>query len=242
MIREALQYIVNLGEAKLITSNSGRQFSDKQVHEIKTPRINGFETYTLTSIIDYITKDPDGLCSDDPLVIHIKSPDRVLLQTANRFAENYRDTLIEANCLLPSIQFGRYLDVESFIIQMQSKFVKTDMTDLLLRIVGNVKEEQVRTTSDDGVSQQVVAKTGIAKVENILVPNPVLLKPFRTFIEVNQPESMFVFRMQNGPEMAIFEADGGAWRNEAISNIRKFFEMCPDIEVLLDTKQVVILS
>lgn len=242
MIKEALQYIVGLGDAKLLVSDSGRQFSDKQIHEIKTPRIDGFDTSTLTSIVDYIVKNPDELSTEEPFIIHIQSHEKVVLQTSIRIAEHYRDTLIRAESDLPSITFGRYLDVESFIIQMQSKFVKTEMTDLLNRIVGNIKEEQVRTTSDDGVSQQVTAKTGIAKVENVVVPNPVYLKPFRTFIEVDQPESLFIFRMQNGPQMAIFEADGGAWRNEAIMNIRNFFEECPQLKELIESNQVVILS
>ena len=56
----------------------------------------------------------------------------------------------------------------------------------------------------------------------MVVPNPVLLKPYRTFIEVQQPESAFIFRMQDGPRAALFEADGGAWRIEAMENIRAY--------------------
>ncbi|GET15220.1 hypothetical protein SN4111_14820 [Ligilactobacillus agilis] len=60
--------------------------------------------------------------------------------------------------------------------------------------------------------------------ENIQDPNPVLLAPYRTFIEVKQPENKFIFRMKDGPRGAIFEADGGAWRNQAILNIKTFLE------------------
>ena len=49
---------------------------------------------------------------------------------------------------------------------------------------------------------------------DVKVPNPVTLRPFRTFIEVEQPESKFIFRMREGGRCAIFEADGahGSWR------------------------------
>ena len=30
--------------------------------------------------------------------------------------------------------------------------------------------------------------------------------------------------MQSGPTCALFEADGGAWRNEAMLNIKKYLE------------------
>jgi len=77
---------------------------------------------------------------------------------------------------------------------------------------------------DDGVTQAVEAKTGIARVENVTVPNPVTLRPYRTFLDVaEQPKCLFVFRMRQadkGPECALFEADSGLWKLEAIRQIK----------------------
>ena len=56
------------------------------------------------------------------------------------------------------------------------------------------------------------------------VPNPVALVPFRTFIEVEQPESKFVFRVKDGPQMGLFEADGGEWRLAAMLRIKEYLE------------------
>ena len=60
------------------------------------------------------------------------------------------------------------------------------------------------------------------------MPNPVTLCPFRTFVEVKQPESRFVFRMRQsegrGVECAVFEADGGAWKNAAMSNVKEYLK------------------
>jgi len=79
---------------------------------------------------------------------------------------------------------------------------------------------------DNGYTQVVTAKTGIARVGNVEVPNPVTLRPYRTFLEVeNQPAGLFVFRMrrsENRIECAIFEADAGLWKLEAIKEIRKW--------------------
>ncbi len=45
---------------------------------------------------------------------------------------------------------------------------------------------------------------------------------------MDQPESAFVFRMRDdgrdGVQCAIFEADGGAWKNEAMENIRAYLQ------------------
>ena len=76
----------------------------------------------------------------------------------------------------------------------------------------------------------------MAKVADVVVPNPVTLAPYRTFLEVEQPASKFIFRIKEGGQLALFEADGGAWQHEAILNIKNYL-----IEQLKDNN-VIILS
>ena len=61
-----------------------------------------------------------------------------------------------------------------------------------------------------------------------LVPSPCVLRPYRTFVEVQQPASRFIFRLEQGREQtvnaAIIEADGGAWKLEAVKNIVTYLE------------------
>ena len=127
-------------------------------------------------------------------------------------------------------------DVETFIINMQTAFVPSEVVDGVLRIVGNLKEESSAQTMDDGVSQSVTAKAGIAKVENVKLPNPITQAPYRTFLEVQQPESKFVIRIrkgQAGPSCALFEADGGAWELEAVLRIKEWLQKeLPKISVI----------
>ena len=87
-----------------------------------------------------------------------------------------------------------------------------------------MREVAEGVTLDDGVTQAVTVKKGIAAVENVTLPNPVTLRPYRTFTEVEQPASQFVFRAAEGPEFMLVEADGGAWKHEAMQNIKKFME------------------
>ena len=59
------------------------------------------------------------------------------------------------------------------------------------------------------------------------VPNPVTLKPYRTFLEVDQPASDFIFRMKEysgSIGCALFEADGGAWKMEAMQNMEAYLQ------------------
>ena len=116
-------------------------------------------------------------------------------------------------------------------------FLATEPQRQLLSIVGNLKDSNTTKFKDDGVTQEVTVKAGIARVEEVDLPNPVLLQPYRTFLEIDQPESAFVFRLKTGPagapECALFEADGGAWRLAAIGRIRDWIkEMVPEVAII----------
>ena len=94
-------------------------------------------------------------------------------------------------------------------------------------LVGNIRMENEAQTADDGMSQRVTVKDGVSTVREAIVKNPFVLYPFRTFEEVDQPASPFVLRIrknQGGPEAALFEADGGVWRNEAVKRIGAYLE------------------
>ena len=107
---------------------------------------------------------------------------------------------------------------------LQSAFVDDEDKAKLLKYTALITDDTVKNFGDDGISQKVTVKTGVASVSDAVVPNPVTLAPFRTFPEVIQPESKFIFRMKEGPSAALFEADGGAWRNKAILNIKAYLE------------------
>ena len=50
------------------------------------------------------------------------------------------------------------------------------------------------------------------------------LRPFRTFQEVEQPESEFLLRMDEEGNIGLFEADGGMWKLTARQTVKAFLE------------------
>ena len=230
LTKEALQYLVESGikpHERIQQLSDGRLFTiDVQgdVTEIQ-PTVylakNTLHINTLTGLVNYIKANLER--SGSSFLLHVENEKTVSLNGLLTI-DGRRETLVEATAIIPSFPFNRYIDAEEFIIAFQSKFVNTPDREKLLKVMGNVTESNVKTTGDDGVSQSVEIKQGIASKAEVLVPNPVTLAPYRTFLEVEQPESEFIFRMQKGPTGAIFEADGGAWRNQAISNIRDYLK------------------
>ncbi|MBU8597286.1 hypothetical protein KM908_14160 [Alkalihalobacillus clausii] len=219
MLKEALKYLVGLGEAKELYIN-GQTYSDKRLDLIEEPRATAFNVRSLSGLVEYLKSDIDNL---GELVIKVEDSKTVVVFNALN-DDRQREYYIKAKALTPDFDFERFYDRESFNIKLQSCFVKNEDRDIVLRVVGNIAEENVSTYGDDGVSQSVVAKTGIANVDKVIVPNPVVLKPFRTFVEVEQPASEFIFRMKNGPSCALLEADGGAWELAAMRNIKNYLK------------------
>lgn len=190
---------------------------------------------TLSGVVEYVKNGVDRTNEAivDGWMIHVVDPETVtVISGLFGRAEQRREYLsATAQAVLSGADFdyGTFYNCEDFNIKLQSVFVENDDRERVLRLVGNIKEENVRTTGDDGVTQSVTAKSGIARVEEVPVPNPVTLIPYRTFREVTQPSSEFILRMRQGhagqmPTCALFEADGGAWKLKAIQSIKAYLQ------------------
>ena len=141
-----------------------------------------------------------------------------------------RKTYIIAKLDQIELPFNKWVPAESFCIALQACFTDETPTPtdrgLVLKFAANVKTTLENTLSDDGVTQGVTVRKNLVSVENTTMPNPVTLRPFRTFTEVEQPASSFVFRAQDkdGMHFMLVESDGGAWRSEAMANIKQFMQ------------------
>lgn len=197
----------------------------------KPPVTQALTVGTLTGFVHYCTANVDNLVLGACLV-HVESPSLVSLRAALEPPEQEFRRLVylcASTALVgPGFKFGEYHDAESFYIGLQTGFAPTPQRGEVLALVASIKESAVRETVDNGVSQQqVTVAGGVALVGNAKVPNPVLLQPYRTFREVEQPAALFVLRLRSNqgnekPTAALFEADGGAWKLTAIQRVAAY--------------------
>ena len=225
MLKSFIQYIVGMAEPH-IQDIDGETYSDKQLHRIlHIPYAKEITMNTLSSLIDYIKSGVDTFSGK--MIIHVQSPTQVSMYSALDVERN-REEIVTVNAQIPNFDFGRFMDHESFCIGVQSKFINDPTTDkaLLLKFAGTVEAGSVAEYGDDGISQKATVKTGIASKGDAIIPSPAILKPFRTFVEVGQPASSFIFRMKDssvgGVQCALFEADGGAWKISAMEAIKAY--------------------
>ena len=226
MLKAAIEKILSLSEPHVLEIG-GETYTDKDLNRIPHERTaRPLEVHTMTAILNYITTGCDELEDniDRKFVIHVADHEHVYLYHELN-ADKARECLLECSVSPKTFPFGRWLDVESFIIAMQAHFVQSYNVDALVKLVGNIVDENSVTTADDGMSQKVTARSGISLVKQVEVPNPISLAPYRTFNEIEQPESNFVFRVRKGEtgvEAALFTADGNALINDAIICIRDY--------------------
>lgn len=238
MIKEALEYLAAIGSGERVLIKD-REYSTNQLYPIKTPTITPLYVHTLTGLVDYITSKKDLINPEGVSFIHIVNHNKVDLYGLLIKPWELRNHYISVDKINESpFNFNSWYELETFVIELQSKFEQDANTAAIMAMVGNISDSAVKTLEDDGVTQRANVMSGIRRAERT-VPNPVNLSPFRTFSEVIQPCSQYILRLKSGakdgelPGVALFEADGGKWKLDAIQNIKVWLqEKLPEMTII----------
>lgn len=202
------------------------EFTTKQIHRIpEKPLVSVIKCSTLTGIVDYINEELDIKASGNPFVV-VNGPENVTVLLEVDHREDRRFSPIAAAAETPSIQYGYYAPQEDTLVGLQSRFVQTPDRDSLIQILSSLVHSEELKQTDDGMAQEVITQRGVRRQVGE-IQNPYMLQPFRTFPEVEQPVSPFVVRLKKGTDgiqVALFEADGGAWKNAAMRSIKEYLK------------------
>ena len=89
--------------------------------------------------------------------------------------------------------------------------------------------------NDNGIATTITTQKGVALQSNEQIRPIITLKPYRTFQEVEQPESIFLIRV-NERGITFTEADGGMWKLKARQTVKAFLEA--ELESLVSSEAV----
>lgn len=206
----------------------GRKFSTRPITAVpEIPDIQAIQVISLQAIVDYIQNKIDAR-DQAKMFVHVRSPHAVTLEEHLRDNNDRYGLVTAVYNPEASFVFGRQYDQIEFLTKLQANFEDTDNRRNLQRFVGSLAAESSLHLQDDGVSQSTTVKAGVRNLQESPVPNPLVLVPYRTFPEVQQPASPFILRLQRRddepPTISLWEADNGKWKVEAIANIKAFFE------------------
>lgn len=222
----AVQEIASLAErAKQVQSLTvgARTYVDRQMFDVYGREVmpDPLEFTTLDGFAAYL------LAEGEPAFVHVVSPVRVVAVSPLRGTDkSQRRSLARADCrtaVLDGFSFNEYADLGSLAIALQTCFAPTGEVAPLRKFCASVRGTQEIGVDDDGLSQSVQAKSGVAAVMPTAVSNPWMLAPWRTFAEVTQPLSPFVLRFNKEegerPEAALFQVGDARWQVEAVKSI-----------------------
>lgn len=222
MIKEALQYLVSLKDNKTYDLN-GETYSDRELFRI-APHIDRPSKISVSGLdsIVKLVKTELSRVKAGPVFIRVDDARKVSVFTALDGVMG-RNSLYEASCDVPGFRDG-FREYEKAVIELRSRFAPGDGVNYLLDLISRISKENGVTTEDNGVSQTVEARQGVSLKAKVQVKPRVLLRPFRTFLEVEQPESEFLLRLDDDGNVGLFEADGGMWALEAKNRIAAYFD------------------
>ena len=199
----------------------GKVFSVKPLIEVDTKdRAETLPFSDLSSIIPVIKNEILDFCY--PLYVIVNDYNEVCVVTSLD-ADRERERPYYVKYAAQSFRFNSWHTFEEFVIALRSKFVQNADIAELLSFLKCVTNSASVSTQDDGISQRVSSVKGTTGYKETA---PIRrLAPFRTFNEVEQPTSEFLFRINDSGELfSLHEADGGAWKKKAKDSIKKYYE------------------
>ena len=224
-LRDAIDSIAELARPYTLSTNDGHRYSNVDLHEVK-PEVElpaRYSVDTLEALVKLIRTE--GIDHSPRLYVRVDSARRVMVDTTythKEYAEYSRLPLYEAVSDVPSISVNQSISQERAIVELQSLYAVTDDRDYLLSLLSRIDVNQGVSSVDNEISQEVSVRTGAVLKEQQTVQPIVHLQPYRTFLEVEQPASDFLLRLDKDGRPALYEADGGAWKLEAKRNIAAY--------------------
>ena len=219
-LKDTLEHVEDLArenEKTEVVEICGHTYANKALRRYDTANYaEPVKATTLSALADYIVNCREEFTEGRRMIVHVVSPTKVRLMSALD-GERKREVF----------HFDQWYDQESFMIGLQAHFAKTADLDAVLLLAGNIERKNEQTYSDDGCTQVATMTVGVAAKADAIVPNPVQLRPYRTFQEVEQPVSQFVFRIgdRGTPEFKLVEAEGGIWKTEAVRKINDYLKL-----------------
>ena len=237
MLAKFVEKITSLA-TPMVYNIDGRDYSLERLHRIDPPKYRP-DSIPVTGL-DSICKLVRNECDKIGRQIFIQVKNHREVEVFSTYDEQYsRCFMYYCTADTPKITLDRFMPYEKAVIELRSLYIPNDGTMYLLQLLSSISKESKVVSTDNGVTQTVEAKSGIALSQMVQVEPRVVVKPFRTFIEVEQPESMMLLRISENGEIGLYEADGGVWKLEATRNIAGYFESA--LGDLIENGKVVVI-
>jgi hypothetical protein len=243
MLREAIEKITELAAADVIDFE-GKKFLVKKdgsnAREIyPNPKFpDTLPLYSLDSLVQMV-KTEAIKTFDGPFYINARAHNEVVCYT-QPLAELRRKRgdlyLVKAKDV-PGWEEDVQFSFEEALIAIRTRFQQTPDSEYLLKLLSDITNGAKMTFLDNGMASTVIMQKGVALQESAGIRPIVRLRPYRTFQEIEQPESSIHIRVSERG-IRFIEADGGMWKLAARSTIVEYLKM--KLSEIIESGEVVV--
>ncbi len=231
MLKEFIKHIQETTQPQIITVE-GATFAvngDGGAHEIR-PMLDFPDTLPLQSLDALVqlvrTEALRFTEEDEPLYITV--PDHLTVHcfgNPDYEMRCHRQIWYEAKATdVPGWGEKVSMGFEEAQIALRTRFQETADTPYVQKLLSEISCGAKVVYNDNGVATTITTQKGVALQTNESIRPIVTLRPYRTFQEVEQPESIFLIRV-NDRGIGFTEADGGMWKLRARVTVKAFLEL-----------------
>lgn len=228
MLKEFIEHIQKTTQPLIHEEVDGTTFvitADGEVKEV-LPVCFHPDTLDLNSL-DALVKLVKTEASEMDVPLYITIPDHMTVRCfgqPNEEERYFRQVYYEAHATdVPGWGEKNTLGFEEAQIALRTRFQETPDTLYTMKLVSDISLGAKVIYNDNGVATTITTQKGVALQTNEQIRPIVKLRPYRTFQEVEQPESIFLIRVSDRG-ISFIEADGGMWKLTARETVKKFLE------------------
>lgn len=218
---ELIRKIEEMAQNKLIKNEeTGEYFDGKTLKRIDRKSLPVMETADLNGLVNAVKSMVENKSYELPLLVNVTEPKVIKVYTSckNREQEKIASAYFVQNspeCI------NNFVSFDDFMLEIASRFIENEDREKLLRQCSKISSAEEAKYEDDGITQKAVVQKGVSLKEEKALQKHFKLKTFRTFLEIEQPESLFLLRIKKDG-IGLFTADGDIWQLETIENIREY--------------------
>ncbi len=234
-IQKTTQPLIQTIDPEIDNGSTFAVTSDGKAVELR-PAIDRPETLPLHSL-DALVKLVQTEAAKTAEQLYITVPDHLTVRCFGQpdaDARFFRQVYYEAKATdVPGWDEKVQLGFEEAQIALRTRFQETPDTVYAMKLLSDICCGAKVVYNDNGIATTVTTQKGVALQSNEQVRPIITLKPYRTFQEVEQPESIFLIRV-NERGISFTEADGGMWKLRARETVMAFLENALNVEIATD--------
>ena len=235
MIKEAIEKVLSLAGPTLFDEEGRRHVAiGGRIEAIRPPRVEPIVFASLTGLVEFILDADFGDPRTAGSFVHVVDHKEVVWLGSLHRAWQHREAFGIARFVAArEFPWEKQLPQSEFITLVRQAFVWNEHVAAIVAVVGNVEGQSTVRLLDDGVTQEVTARAGVARLANIALPPVVHLAPYRSFPEAAQVESpAFLRAWRDKNEQVLFSlhrVDDPTWQVEARARVKAW--MCRELDV-----------